>query len=369
MLFFETSNTPPSPTDAGSLHALWAQNVAEQPCTLQMHGVLRMLLKRLGVDTVLITLREEGGAVVKIRCGDNPLEWDCISALVACSGGGHTLCVFEAIEAAGQAVCPAQKTVRFYAGAPLFIAPGGDPVGALSLLAEQPKIFSETDRLVFRSAALAVSAMLVMPHNSAAATAIALSAEKSVVLINRDQAIEAVSQRFIQLTHLGPTDAQRMGVDHLLCLHREHAGAVVLGHALLVEIAAHGRTHCRTKSGSTLPVEVLVFPLPDEHNRVAKTMLLIVPIFKGRLDDFLSSLRPRERDELLELHIAGLWAVDSAGRILKITGAPIAHLGQSAHDAIVGQLLGTEGIFDVDETNWHQFYDHVAADNLPPEIE
>ena len=369
MLFFETSNTSPGHTDADSLHALWGRDAAEQPCTLQMDGVLRMLLKRFGVDTAVITLRDKDGAVVKIRCGDNLLELNCSSALTACAAGGHTICVFEDIETTGQAACPAQKPLRFYAGAPLFIELGGDPVGALSLMATQPKTFSETDRLIFQSAALAVSAMLVMPHNPAAAAAIALSAEKSVVLINRDQAIEAVNQRFTQLTHLGPTDAQRMGVDHLLCLHREHAGAVVLGHALLVEVAVHGRTHCRTKSGSTLPVEVLVFPLPDEHHRVGKTILLIAPVFKGRLDDFLSSLRPRERDELLELHIAGLWAVDSAGRILKITGAPIAHLGQSAHDYIVGKLLGTEGIFDVDETNWHRFYDHVAADNLPPEVE
>lgn len=336
---------------------------------LQMDGVLRMLLKRFGVASVVITLRDKDGAVVKICCGDNPLKLDYSSALAACAGGSHTICVFEDIETTGQAASLAPKTIRFYAGAPLFIEPGGEPVGALSLLATQPKTFSETDRFILASAALAVSAMLVMPHNPAAATAIALSAEKSVVLLNHHQAVEAVNQRFTQLTHLSAADAQRMGVDYLLCLQREHAGAVVLGHALLVETAAHGKTHCRTKSGNTLPVEVLVFPLPDAHDRVGKTIVLMAPVFKGRLDDFLSSLRPTERDELLELHIAGLWAVDPAGRILKITGAPIAHLEQSAHDYIAGKLLGTEGIFDVDETNWNQFHDHVAADNLPPEVE
>ena len=385
MFSHETATTQQSQSDTDSLHALWGREGVEQPCTLRVDGVLRMLLKRFCVDSVVITLRDKDGAVVKIRRGENPLETDYGSALAACADGDRNMCVLEDVDTADKTADitvaitaaitadktadSAQKKIRFYAGAPLFIEPLGDPVGALSLMATQPKTFSDTDRSILKSAALAVSAMLVMPHNPAAAADLALSAQEGVVVISHDQAIEAVNQRVTQLTHLSPTDAQRLGVEQLLCLNKEHAGAVVLGHALLVEQAAHCRTRCRTKNGSTLPVHVLTFPLPDAHDRICKTILLIAPVFKGRLDDFLLSLRSAERDELLELHIAGLWAVDAAGRILKITGAPIAHMGQAALEHIAGKLLGSEGIFDVSKTNWRRFYNHVVTDNLPPDME
>ena len=375
MLATDTLKIAQPHSDSNAIHALWGRAIEEQACTLRMDIVLRMLMKRFHVDSVVITLLGKDDAVVKMRCGENPWEMDGRRALAVCAAGGSGVVVAENIEVGDETAPPvktgpsSRQAIRFYAGAPLVISQRGDPVGALSLIGAQPQTFGESDRAMLQSAALAVSAMLVMPHSPAVAAAIALSTEKGVVVINDDQTIEAVNQRFTQLTLLGFQDVQRMGVEQLLCLDRPHAGAVVLGHALLVEIAAHGMTRCQTKRGSTLPVEVMAFPLPDKRDRIHKTVLLITPQFKGQTDDFLMSLRPSERDELLQLHIAGLWAVDADGHILKLTGAPIAHLESSVRTSLLGKRLGEEGVFDSRQTSWLEFYGQVAADKLPPEVE
>ena len=335
-----------------------------------MDSVLRMLLTRFKVDAVVIAFAGADDAIVKISCGADPMQMDCRNALKICAQGGSGLFVADDIMVGDESAQSSRQALRFYAGAPLVIGSDRKPVGALSLMSSQSRVFSEADRLVLNSAALAASAMLVMPHDPSVAVAIALSAEESIVVINQDQAIEAVNQKFTHLTRLGLEDVQNEGVEQLLCLDRPHAGAVVLSHALLMDIAAQGMTRCKTKNGSTLPVEVLVFPLPDKHGRTCNTVLLLMPLFTAPTDDFLLSLRPSERDELLQLHIAGLWAVDAAGHILKLTGAPIAHLEPSSvHTNILGKRLGQEGVFDTSQTSWLEFYGHVATDKLPPEVE
>ncbi len=341
----------------------------EQASTLHMDGVLQMLRTRFDVDSVVMTLVDKRDEVVRVRAGADPLEMDHSNALKACAGGDTEVFVVEDIEPGEKAADSEQKSLRFYAGVPIVITPRGSPVGTLSLMATRPKTFSQIDRRVLQSAALAISAMMVMPHDAAIAAKIALAAEKSVVLIDHNQAIEAVNHRFAKLTGLDYHAVHRIGVEQLLCLDRPHAGAVVLNHALLVETAAQGMTRCMVKAGSTVPVEVMLFPMPDKLGTVRKTVVLMIPLFKGRTDDFLLSLQPAERDELLALHIAGLWTTDALGRILKLTGLPIAHLNESEHERLLGQRMGSEGVFDTSLCAWQEFYAHLAADKPPPEVE
>lgn len=369
MLSTDTRKSKPVNESLSYIHALWGRQGLEQPSTMRMDTVLRMLRTHFHVDCIVVTLVSEDGEVVKVRCGADPLEMDCLNALNACSKGDAEVFIAEDIVPSKFINDFEQKALRFYAGAPIVIEPRGTPVGTLSLFATKPKAFSQKDRNVLRSVALAISAMMVMPHNAPMAAKIALAGDKSVVLIDDNQVIEAVNQRFTKLTNFHYHDVRRIGMDQLLCLDRPHAGAIILSHALLVEIATHGMTRCMTKSGSTVPVEVMLFPLSDKHGSIRKTIMLMVPLFNGRTDDFLLSLRPTERDELLAMHIAGLWEIDAQGRVLKLTGMPIAHLGESTHERLLGQRLGEEGVFDTSLCTWQTFYEHVASDKPPPEVE
>ncbi len=358
-----------SSSDAVTLHALWGGEEDTQPSTLRMDAALKMLLDRFKVDSAVVTLKDADGTFVKIVCGTDPLMMDCRNALKACAEGGNSVFVVEDIALRDAADHPTRQALRFYAGAPIVAGTDGTPVGTLSLMAAQPVTLSEIDRAVLQSAALLVSAMLIMPHRPEVAAKIALSADKSVILIDHDQAIEAVNKRYTQLSRFDFHDVQRIGLEQLLCLDRPNAGAMVIGHALLAEIAGQGMTRCMTKNGSTLPVEVLVFPLPGKSGKVRKTALLMAPLFSGKTDDFLLSLLPDERDELLALHIAGLWALDSSGRLAKLTGSPIAHILQSDQAYLLGQRLGDEGVFDNNTTSWPDFYAHLAQGNLPHVLE
>ena len=369
MLLTDTQKFSQTDEKPNFMHGLWGRAGTEQPSTLRMDNVLQMLRTRFAVDSVIITLAGKDNEVVKVRCGDDPLEMDYRNALTACARGDAEVFVIEDVEPGEKTADSRRKTLRFYAGAPIVVSPRGTPVGTLSLMATQPKAFSQMDRTIFRSAALAISAMMAMPQNAEMAVKIALASDKSVVVIDHDQAIEAVNQRFTKLTNLDYHDVYRLGVEQLLCLDRPHAGAVILSHALLVEIATQGLTRCMTKGGSTVPVDVMLFPMPDKQGNISKTILLMVPLFNGRTDDFLLSLRPTERDELLALHIAGLWATDAQGHILKLTGIPIAHLDESAHERLLGRRLGSEGVFDTSLCTWQEFHAHLAADKLPPEVE
>ena len=351
-----------------TLHALWGREEDIQPTALRMDAALRMLLDRFKADSAVVTLSGADGTFVKMVCGTDPLAMDCRNALKACAAGGNGIFVIEDV-ALRDEVDATRQSMRFYAGAPIVAATNGAPVGTLSLMAAQPLKLSEVDRALLQSAALLISAMMVMPHNPGVATKIALSAEKSVILVNEDQAIEAINKRFTQLSRFDYHDVQRIGLEQLLCLDRPNAGAIVIGHALLTEIAGRGMTRCMTKNESTLPVEVLVFPLPDKRGKVSKTALLMAPLFNGQTDDFLLSLLPRERDELLALHIAGLWALDSTGRVAKLTGAPIAHVLQSDQAYLLGQRLGEEGVFDHTNTDWPDFYEHLKQGKLPHVLE
>ena len=369
MLLTDTQKFSQADEKPNFMHGLWGRAGTEQPSTLRMDNVLRMLRTRFAVDSVVITLAGKDNEVVKVRCGDDPLEMDYRNALTACARSDAEVFVIEDVEPGEKTADSRRKTLRFYAGVPIVVSPHGAPVGTLSLMATQPKAFSQMDCSVLQSAALAISAMMVMPHDAAMAAKIVLLAKQSIVLIDHNQAIEAVNQRFSKLTNFDHHTVHRIGVEQVLCLDRPHAGALVLNHALLVEIAAQAATRCMTKSGSTVPVEVMLFPMPDENDKVCKTILLMIPLFKGRTDDFLLSLQSSERDELLALHIAGLWATDAQGRILKLTGLPIAHFDDSAQANLLGQRLDSAGVFDASLFTWQEFYAHLAADKLPPEVE
>ena len=358
-----------SSSEAVTLHALWGGEEDAQPSTIRMDAALKMLRDRFKVDSVVVTLKDADGKFVKIVCGVDPLMMDCRNALKACAEGGNGVFVIEDIELRDAADHPTRQAMRFYAGAPIVAGTDGALVGMLSLMAAQPVTLSETDRAVLQSAALLVSAMMIMSHRPEAAARIALSADKSVILVNHDQAIEAVNKRFTRLSSFDYHSVQRIGLEQLLCLDRPNAGAMVIGHALLAEIAGQGVTRCMTKNGGTLPVEVLVFPLPDKRGKIIKTALLMAPLFSGQTDDFLLSLLPGQRDELLALHIAGLWALDSTGRLAKLTGAPIAHILQSEQAYLLGQRLGDEGVFDNNTTNWPDFYAQLAQGKLPHVLE
>jgi PAS domain S-box-containing protein len=355
------------------LHTLWGDAKTDLPVAPAFDGLLHALKTRFNVAAVMISIASQDNAVVNIRSGAEPSSLHCREALVACAAAGHGVFVVEDIAVPSSEPQPdgnvKETPVRFYAGAPLVISPGGQPVGALCLIGTRPQVFNPGDQRVLKSLAVAVSAMLVMPHKPAIAAAIALTAEKSALLINHDQAIEAINPRFQQLTGFAQADLTRTGVEELLCLDRPHSGALVLSHALLAEQPCVAMTRCHTHDGGTIPVEVFVFPLPDHRGRTAKTLLLMVPSCTGPIENFLLSLRSTERSELLLLHIAGLWAVDHQGRILKLYGAPIAHLEPSTHTDMLGKQLGDAGVFDSSQTNWTDFYQSLAADTLPSDVE
>ena len=250
MLLTDTQKFSQTDEKPNFMHGLWGRAGTEQPSTLRMDNVLQMLRTRFAVDSVVITLAGKDNEVVKVRCGDDPLEMDYRNALTACARGDAEVFVIEDVEPGEKTADSRRKTLRFYAGAPIVVSPLGAPVGTLSLMAAQPKAFSQMDRTIFRSAALAISAMMAMPQNAEMAVKIALASDKSVVVIDHSQAIEAVNQCFTKLTNLDYHDVYRLGVEQLLCLDRPHAGAVILSHALLVEIATQGLTRCMTKAAA-----------------------------------------------------------------------------------------------------------------------
>ena len=371
-----------------SLHTLWAQpDVAPQASPI-FDALLQTLRTRFRLATAVIIMAQRGKILINLFAGHNPQELVCGAALAMCHGQADQLLVLEDVpgglglpvhlpmgpttelltdRATNRATEPA--TVRFYAGAPLVISPGGEAVGMLCLLGTSPQGFSRADRLLLTSLALAVSTALLMPHNPAAAQAIALSAEKSVLLLGDTQAPSAVNARFTQLTGFTIDDLERVGLDDLLCLDRPNSGALLIQHALLTEVPAHGMTRCYTKSGGTLPVEVFVIPLHGPRGRVVKTLLVLAPVFSGTLENFLLSLKSTERSELLSLHVAGLWSADSTGAIVKLSGAPTAHLEASKQAQLQGKRLDQAGIFDAALTDWRAFYQSIANLSLPEEQE
>ncbi len=316
----------------------------------------------------MIFMARNGTAVIHMRAGADPAKIDGKAALAACSGQPNQLFVVEDT-AQPDAVVSGSPSVRFYAGAPLVISPGGPAAGMLCLLHGEPRGLTSADRALLMALANGISALLLMPHNPAVAQTIAMAAEKSVLLLDAAQMVEAVNPRFTDLTGFELNDLLKTGVNDLLCLDRPSSGAVVISHALLSEMPAQGMTRCHTKAGGTLPVEVFVFPLPDLRGRVVKTLLLLAPLFSGPLEDFLLSLQSSERNELLSLHIAGLWSVDTDGRIGKLSGAPVEHLDMACHEGLTGKRLDEAGVFDAGHTDWTAFYLSIAEQGLPDELE
>ena len=351
-----------------SLHTLWAHCDASAQLSPVFDALLRTLKTRFRVATALIFVAQKGAVVLHMHAGVNTEHLGCGDALALCREQPDQLLVIEdATGLAGEALTP--PPVRFYAGAPLVISLGGSPAGMLCLIDTKPRGFSSADRVLLRSLANVVSAVLLAPHNPEAAQAIALMAEKSVLLLGDAQTIEAANVRFAQLTNFAVEDLLRTGIDDLLCLDRPNSGALLISHALLAEVPAQGMTRCHTKSGGTLPVEVFVFPLSDQRGRVIKTLLLIAPLFSGAVEDFLLSLRSSERNELLSLSLAGLWSLDKAGLIGKLSGVPVAHLSDQYLEDVRGKRLDSAGVFDAAHTDWREFYQSIAEHDLPDEVE
>ena len=316
----------------------------------------------------MVIMAQQGSVVISMCSGSEPSELDCAGAMGLCENQPDQLLVIEDVPDVNESLI-GPRPVRFYAGAPLVISPGGRPTGMLCLICVQPLGLSSSERMLFQSLANIISAMLLMPHNPAAAEAIALMAEKSVLLLSASQMIEAVNPRFTKLTSFTVNDLLKTGLDDLFCLDRPSSGALLISHALLAEMPVVGLTRCHTNRGGTLPVEVFVFPLLGGTGRVIKTLLLIAPLFSGPLEDFLLSLRSAERNELLSLHIAGLWSVDNAGLINKLSGAPVRHLFPADLDNLSGKPLDTAGIFDAANTDWRAFHQSIASKELPDELE
>ena len=316
----------------------------------------------------MVLMAQQGSVVISMCSGRELGELDCAGAMRLCQNQPDQLLVIEDVPDVNESVI-GPRPVRFYAGAPLVISPGGKPTGMLCLICVQPRGLSSAERILFESLANAISAILLMPHNPAAAEAIALMAEKSVLLLDASQMIEAVNPRFTKLTSFTVNDLLKTDVDALFCLDRPSSGALLISHALLAEMPVVGMTRCHTNKGGTLPVEVFVFPLLGNSGRVIKTLLLIAPLFSGPLEDFLLSLRSAERNELLSLHIAGLWSVDNAGMINKLSGAPVRHLSSADFDNLSGKPLDIAGVFDEANTDWRGFYQSIASKELPDEVE
>ena len=356
------------PDNGLSLHTVWAQKTAPDRVSPVLDALLHIVKTRFRVITVMVLMVRDGTVVINMGAGADPAQLDGSMAVTLCRGQPDELFVVEdATPQGGHAA--GSKLVRFYAGAPLVISTRGKATGMLCLIDTKPQSFSRAERMLFTSIANAVSALLLMPHSPEAAQAIALQAQKSALLLDQTQMVEAVNPRFSALAGFGAADLVKTGVDDLLCLNRPSSGAVQISHALLAEIPVRALTRCHSKLGGTFPVEVFAFPMQDASARVVKTLLLLAPVFSGPLEDFLLSLQANERDELLSLHIAGLWSVDNAGRIVKLSGAPVAHLDAAAREALAGQRFDTSGVFDATQTLWQGFYQSIAKYSLPDDVE
>ena len=347
---------------------MWAQKNQQDRASPILEATLRILKTRFRVATVMLLMARNDTVVINMRVGADPDQLDSALALSRCRSQTNALYVIEdAVAVDGNSAN--SQSVCFYAGAPLVTRLGGAATGMLCLIDTKPRGFSRADRMLLKSLASAVSAVLLMPHSPAAALAIALGAEKSVLVLDQSQMVEAVNLRFTELTGFGAADLLKTGVDDLLCLNRPSSGAVQISHAMLTEIPVTALTRCHAKAGSTFPVEVIAFPLQDSSARVVKTLLLLAPVFSGPLEDFLLSLQANERNELLSLHIAGLWSVDNAGLIVKLTGAPVAHLDTLAREGLAGKRFDCAGVFDTLQTYWQGFYQSIAEHSLPDDVE
>ena len=365
----EPNNNRSAPEDdLVSLHELWAQKNAATQASPIFDALLQMVKTRFRVASAVVFMAHNGSVVINVHAGVDVNAMDCSAALALCRGQANELFVVEDSAGMGDEAAEPQP-VCFYAAAPLVISLGGSAAGMLCLIDNKARGFSSADRMLLCTIANAISAMMLMPHNPAAAQAIALSSAKSVLLLGEAQMVEAVNARFTMVTNFAADDLLKTGVDDLLCLNSPASGALVISHAMLAEMPAHGVTRCHKKTGHTLPVEVFYLPLSDQRGKVDKSLLLIAPLFAGPMEDFLLSMRSTERNKLLSLHIAGLWSVDNDGLIGKLSGAPVAHLDSSNQDAIQGKRLDCAGVFDAAHTSWHAFYQSIAEHSLPDELE
>ena len=358
---------------AAPLHTLWSNAQAEMSGSGQIDTLLEILKKRFAVPTVMVSIAGKDGVVVRMFSGPDPTDFDTRELLAACAAGCPDTLIVENVALdlslpQGEPK-PGVLPVRFYAGTPLVLAPGGKPVGMLCLFDTSPKTLSAVDQALFKALGMAVSAMLVMPHNARAARAIALAAQSGVALLDHEQVITAINPKFAELTGFAVAELARMGLDALLCLDLPSKGALVLSNAILVDLPANALTRCRTHGGTTVPVEVFTLPLHGASGEASKTWLLVVPLIAGPIENFLMLLQDAERSELLTLHIAGLWAVDNKGRVLKLSGAPIEHLDAAAHAGLAGKTLLETGVFDALQTDWTCFYQSLSAGRLPAEME
>ncbi len=261
------------------------------------------------------------------------------------------------------------EELQFYTTTPLPGASGRPTVGTLCMLAQTPVDFSPADRLLFEAIGVAIGAIINHLSHPDQTDTIALNTRKSMLVLDAEHNAIAVNARFTQLTGLVSADLQSTVTDHLLCLDRPHAGALLLRHALLAELSACGMTRCRTKNGGTVPVETFIFPVLDVNGAACKILILMAPQFSGSIDDFLLSLRESERTELLAQHIDGLWATDAEGRVTELSGKPMAHGHDITHDRFWGRRFDDIELFDCTSTDWTAFYSAVAKQDKPPDIE
>ncbi len=361
------------------LHAIWTRESSDHSIFApHLESVLHAVKARFRVSAVTVTVVQLGKVLLKVHAGKPLASLDSRDALVSCAlspSAEHTLYVAEDIQPCSKGSLTevteekGLKSIRFYAGSALLADPGGSTIGILCLLDTIPRSFNEADRDLLQAIAAAISAMLAMRANPDSAAALGLASTESMLLMDAAQGISAVNARFSQLTEFEKPDLKRMGLEQLLCLDRPHGGALSLSHALLAGEPAHGMTRCVIKNGSALPVEVFIFPLADQRGDPVQTLILITPLFSGPIEDFLLSLRATERSELLSLHIAGLWAIDTRGLITELSGEVVSQCGSLRASDLLGKRLNAIALFDKQSTDWTDFYQCVADNKPLPALE
>ena len=259
--------------------------------------------------------------------------------------------------------------IQFYAGTPLRGQLGEPAIGTLCISSHGSVAFSQADLLLFEAIGVVIAALLNHLEQPGETDAMALSSRKSIVVLDAEHNVRAVNDRFTQLTGFAAADLQNTVIDHLLCLDRPHTGALLLRHALLAGLSACDVTRCRTKNGSTIPVETFVFPVLDADDEVSKVLLLLAPQFSGSIEDFLLSLRESERTELLSQHIDGLWATNAEGQITELSGKLLQIGGDFSPANLLGKRFDDIELFDRTVTDWSAFYDALARHDRPPVVE
>lgn len=155
----------PAPDEEARLRALAELDILDTPPEERFDRVTRLAQRLFGVPMALVTLVDEDRQWIKSRQGldveETERQHSFCDAAIRQSG---TFVVKDAVGDARFAANPfvtGDPRIRFYAGHPLEAA-GGERVGALCILDDRPRDFSEADRGLLRDLALWVQKELTL---------------------------------------------------------------------------------------------------------------------------------------------------------------------------------------------------------------